>query len=299
MGIRNRTVMVATALVAAAGLGGYLVWNGNGGGAGTGGEQVQAQEQPTAGASGVPGAPGVATTVTAGQLTAAARTRVFFGHQSVGMNLVDAIPKVYADQGVNAPAITQDTAPEGSAGFVHAFIGENTRPETKLAAFDAALRGGMAGKVDVAFMKFCYIDVTAGTDVDALFAKYRDTLAALQRDHPKVRFLHVTVPLTTIRSQSGLKATLKRVLGRGDGDAADDAARERLNALIRKEYPADRLFDLAAVESTDPDGARVAGTLDGKDVYALYDGYSTDGGHLNDLGAGRAAAGLLVTIAGR
>ncbi|HET9654090.1 MAG TPA: hypothetical protein VFP72_01965 [Kineosporiaceae bacterium] len=293
MGIRNRTVMVAAALVAAVGLGGYLVWSGNGGGAGTRGEQMQAQGQPTAGAS------GAATTVTGGQLAAVARTRVFFGHQSVGMNLIEAIPKVYAEHGVSAPAIAQDTAPEGSAGFVHAFIGENTRPETKLAAFDSALRGGMAGKVDVAFMKFCYVDVTAGTDVDALFAKYRDTLAALQRDYPKVRFLHVTVPLTTIRSQSGLRATVKRVLGRGDGDVADDAARERLNTLIRKEFPADRVFDLAAVESTTPDGGRVSGTLDGKDVYALYDGYTGDGGHLNDLGADRAAAGLLATIAGR
>ena len=43
-------------------------------------------------------------------------------------------------------------------------------------------------------MKFCSLDITSSTDVDAIFARYRDTMAALERDFPDVTFIHVTVP---------------------------------------------------------------------------------------------------------
>jgi hypothetical protein len=45
----------------------------------------------------------VASAITMANLTAVARTRVFFGHQSVGMNVLDAVPGVDADHGVSAP----------------------------------------------------------------------------------------------------------------------------------------------------------------------------------------------------
>jgi hypothetical protein len=46
----------------------------------------------------------VASAITTANLTAVAHTRVFFGHQSVGMNVLDAVPGVYADHGVSGAA---------------------------------------------------------------------------------------------------------------------------------------------------------------------------------------------------
>ena len=106
----------------------------------------------------------------------------------------------------------------------------------------------------------------------ALFATYRGTIAALGRDFPEVTFVHVTVPLMTEQGQlSKLKSRLTGSSGHGP---AENAARERLNELIRREYAGGHLFDLAAVESTAPDGSRAVGTYKGQQYYRLYDGYA-------------------------
>ena len=158
----------------------------------------------------------------------------------------------------------------------------------------------MGRQVDVALMKFCWGDIWSDTDVDALFARYRATMAALERDFPHVTFIHVTVPLATEPGLfTELKTRLKTLLGRRDvrGQPAN-VARERLNALIRGEYAGRHLFDLAAIESTKPDGARVSGSYDNQGYFALYDGYASDmGDHLNAVGAKIAATAFLKAIA--
>ena len=234
----------------------------------------------------------VASAITTANLTAVARTRMFFGYQSVGMNVLDAVPAVYADHGVSAPPIEQGRAEPGpDGGFIaHQSIDEGVidAGKTALEDFDRTTRGGMGRQVDVALMNFCWGDIWSDTDVDALFARYRDTMDALQRDFPNVTFIHVTDPLTTV-----------------SGGEADNVARERLNALIRGEYAGRHLFDLAAIESTKPDGTRVSGRYDDQGYFALYDGYGSnewgtlnDGwGTLNAVGAKIAATAFLEAIA--
>ena len=226
-----------------------------------------------------------AQAVTARELDAAAGERVFIGHMSIGWNLLDGMARVYAAKGVAEPEVVQvspgDPAPrlpEGKGAVVHAEIGVNGDPLGKLANFDAIMRGGMADEVDVAMVKLCFTDVTADTDVDAVFAAYRTTLDDLQRDYPDVRFLHATVPLTA--APSGIKQHLKVAL-RGD----DNAARERFNDLVRGAWADDDLFDIAAVESTAADGT----TMD-----TLAPGWAdTDREHLNAAGSAVLAARFL------
>ncbi len=92
-------------------------------------------------------------------------------------------------------------------------------------------------------------------------------------------------------TEQGQLSKLKGLLtGRSGSGPAENVARERLNALIRREYAGGHLFDLAAVESTAPDGSRAAGTYEGQRYYRLYDGYASDSGHLNGEGARVAAA---------
>jgi hypothetical protein len=239
----------------------------------------------------------VAAGITADDLTRVSRTRVFFGHQSVGMNVLDGVPGIYAAHGMKAPPIDQAGARPGTdSGFIgHAFIGENSEPLLKIGDFDAKMRSGIGQQADVAMMKLCYVDITSSTDVTALFGRYRETMAALARDFPDVTLIHVTAPLMT---EQGSLSRLKSLLTGSDRfGPAENAARERLNALIRREYSGGHLFDLAAAESTAPDGGRAAGTYQGQQYYRLHDGYASDSGHLNAEGARVAATAWLKAIA--
>jgi len=236
-----------------------------------------------------------ASAVTTAELAKVSRTRVFFGHQSVGMNILEGASSVYAAYGLTAPPIGEGAVPGSEGGFIdHAFIGENGNPQLKIQDFAAKLRAGLGVRADVAMMKLCYVDITSGTDIRAVFDAYRNAMTALRREFPRVTFIYVTVPLTT---QPGLLSNVKSLLTGSGGSAADNAARERFNALIRQQYAGDHVFDLAAAESTAPDGGRVAGTYDGQRYYGLYDGYASDPGHLNAEGAQVVAAGWLTAIA--
>jgi hypothetical protein len=235
--------------------------------------------------------------VTSDELTTATQARVFFGHQSVGMNILEGVPGVFSQHGVPGPDIQQGrTAPTSLGGFIEQdAIGENTQPMKKIQDFDAAIRGGLGKDLDVAMMKFCYVDIAPTTDVNALFTAYRDTISALERDYPTVTFIKVTVPVT---AEPGLLSKVKaRVLGGGEMSQAASVQRQRLNELIRQQYADDHLFDLAAVESTAPDGTRSTGSYQGSHYATLYAGYSSDGGHLNAQGSRIAAAAWLKAIA--
>jgi hypothetical protein len=234
--------------------------------------------------------------VSSEDLAEVTRAKVFFGHQSVGVNILDGVRDVYAAHGTAPPAIEQGALVPGSGGgFIdHAFIGENTKPLLKIQDFDATLRNGVGKSVDVALMKFCYVDITGTTNVDELFAAYRAALANLQRDFPNVTFVHATVPLTT---EQGILSRVKGWLTGNTSYKADNVARERFNQLIRHEYAGSHLLDLAAIESTTPDGARSGGTYEGQQYYSLYDGYASDPGHLNPEGAQVVASAWLKTVA--
>lgn len=235
-------------------------------------------------------------------LQQSADLRVFFAHQSVGGNIVGGVPAAYAHAGIPAPDVIEVTGtphevsslPSSSDGFfAHTTVGVNGAPIGKVQEFDAWMRSGMADQVDVAFLKLCYIDFTADTDVDAVFERYRETLGALERDYPKVEFVVLTTPLTT---EPGMKTKVKALLGGNNPSPRDNAARQRYNALLRAEYGTE-VFDVAAFESTAPDGTRIRGAVDDQEYFALYDGYALDEGHLNQTTSAVAAAQLMDFLA--
>jgi len=234
----------------------------------------------------VPSLDVAASRVTGEELSGVATLRVFFGHMSVGANVLTGMESLYAAKGSDDLHLVEfsrsDPLPAVAGGAIlHTWIGENGDPVGKLRNFDAVLRSGLADQVDVAILKFCYVDVTRDTDVDALFAQYRTTLDGLERDYPKVRFLHATAPLTV--APSGIREKALALLGQDDNHV-----RARYNALVRAAYPPDRLFDIAAVEATAPEGTAPDGGTP-----ALYRSYTTDGGHLNEPASALAAAAMV------
>jgi hypothetical protein len=223
-----------------------------------------------------------------------ARQRIYFGHQSVGVNLLAGVRELAAQAGVPVRIVRAERASQlPPATFGHTFVAENGRPLEKLESFRRALGDA---PVDLALLKFCYVDIRADTDVEALFSRYRQTLDELKRSHPRTVFVHVTLPLTTV--QSGWKALVKRALGREPSGTLENVRREQYNGLLREAYAGrEPLFDLARVESTAPDGTLLRVQWQGVSAPVLSPAYTDDGGHLNAEGRRRAARELIAVLA--
>jgi hypothetical protein len=226
-----------------------------------------------------------------------AELRVFFGHQSVGNNLLDGVRELAQTQRV--PLKVQEV--RSAAGvppgvLAHTYIAANRKPLAKIESFGEAMRRA-SPKVDIALMKLCYVDFDGGTDAGTLFAKYRETIEALKAKHPGTVFVHVTTPLTI--AQTGPKAFIKKLIGRAPYGSVENVRREEYNSLVRQTYQGrEPIFDLARLESRDPNGAMVTVEWQGKVVPAMAPAYTDDGGHLNELGRLRIAREFLSVLAG-
>lgn len=239
-----------------------------------------------------------AAQATAADLGAVTKARVFFAHQSVGGNIIEALPEVYRAMQSPPPAIiTQGVKlPPLGSFIVHTEIGTNGDPLGKIAEFDRLLRDGLAEKVDVAILKLCFVDFNAETDANTIFASYRTAMTSLEHAYPDVAFVYTTVPLMADRDLYG---RLKALLGRGqEYDPSHNAARERYNSLVRAEYGATgRLLDVAAVESAGHRDALSYKLSPSGEFLAMDPNLTSDGGHLNSDGADLVARYWLSLVA--
>jgi len=224
--------------------------------------------------------------------------KMFFGHQSVGNNIIEGMQDVMKENPRIRLNILRTTTPEEMRPgvFAHAPVGKNSQPQSKLDAFKGVMEKGAGSRVDIAFFKLCYVDIKPDTDVENLFASYRDALADLKRKYPKVTFVHVTTPLTTL--QTGPKAWIKKLIGKPVAGYEDNIKRHAYNELLRKEYRGkEPVFDLAQVEAVLPDGGKAGFTVGGKKYPHLISEYTNDGGHLNEKGRKIVAEQLLIFLA--
>jgi hypothetical protein len=223
--------------------------------------------------------------------------RIYFGHQSVGENILDGIRDLQSgrpDERLNLVNLRDHPVPSGPY-FAESIVGKNGKPDTKCDAFGKHVAELAADSLDIALMKFCYVDFKKDTDVPAVLAIYRSMVDSLRKKAPHVTFVHVTVPLT-VRT-AGWKKILKRVLGREEASDIENAKRNEFNEMLRLQYGSEPVFDLAAVESTYPDGAREYFSVNGKPVYTLISGFTDDGSHLNKAGRDIAARELVHLLA--
>ena len=227
-----------------------------------------------------------------------AQKKIYFGHQSVGQNILDGINDIMKQNQqiklniIELAKITDFDKPF----FSHSGVGKNEDPRSKCEDFNEVIDKKIAGKVDVALFKFCFVDIVPNTDVNKLFSAYKETLVSLKEKYSKVMFVHMTVPLTA--AQTGLKVWIKKIIGRPIGGYEDNIKREQFNAMLLKEYEGkESIFDLAKIESTTPDGSRAVFEKDGKTYPRMVPEYTNDGGHLNELGKKRVAEQLIILLA--
>lgn len=233
-------------------------------------------------------------------LETVARSRVLFGHQSVGRNVLAGVAELAADNGVPLRIEAIDGAPaDGRAGLFHTQIGVNGDPIGKIDAFRQLLVRPERPRYDAALMELCYLDfgseAKGPTDLAGLARHYAQIVRELGVARPEVQLVHVSVPLRA--DPPGWKTPLKRLLGRDTDEDADNALRNAYNASFGQAFAAAPFFDLARVESTRPDGRRSGFRRGGVTVYTLAPEYTVDGGHLNEGGRRRAAAAFVHALA--
>ncbi len=219
-----------------------------------------------------------------GALETLAQTKVYFGHQSVGRNVVQGLEELSKSAQVPLRIHKMDGPASSTPGLEHGEIGKNGDPLGKIADFSQVLsRPDMAG-TQVAVLKFCYLDIAqdAVKDPRALVEAYARAAEAIKAAHPNVRLVHSTAPLRS--DPPGWKTAIKRMIGRETWEDADNVLRGAYNDELRRRFAGQPLFDIALAESTLPDGSRSAFVKDGKSVPTLAAVYTNDGGHLNEYG---------------
>lgn len=233
-----------------------------------------------------------------GEWDALASRRIFFGHQSVGRDIVDGMRRVLDSNphiGLRIVTAEHPTLVAGPA-FVEARIGRNREPSSKTRAFEAALDAGFGGEPGaIAMYKYCYVDVLPDTDPDRLFDAYAAGMDAVRQRYPGLTIVHFTIPLHEARDD--LRERLKTFIGRPTQTRLN-LAREQFNQRMRARYgEQEPVFDLAAIESTRPDGSRAYTRHRGLAVDMLAPEYTYDGGHLNEDAQDHVAGLFLAFLA--
>ena len=236
------------------------------------------------------------SSVTQEQWAALAQRKIFFGHQSVGGNIMDGLQEVLAEHSQVRLNIVEsrDLASRKEPGLYHALVGRNDYPIEKFDDFVALSSSGFDGG-GVAMVKLCYTDMHKDTDPRALFQDYQRRVAALRQRNPDLTVVHFTTPLTNIENWKGqLMSSLRGFSTQRERNLI----RHRYNELMRAAYHGkEPLFDIAALESTLPDGRAVYYRKGGENVPLLAAAYTDDGGHLNAVARRRVAEQLLVMLA--
>jgi len=230
-----------------------------------------------------------------------AEKRIFFGHQSVGYNMIDGIEDILDEcKQIRLNIVeTCDPAEFDLPILAHSQVGSNTDPVSKIGGFTNIMDAGVGNKVDIAFFKFCYVDVMRDSDPQKILDRYRAAIEDMEGRYPQTRFLHVSVPIRSVPkgAKRNLKQFVKLLIGK-PGVLDDNMMRLRYNKLLNDAYvETGSVFDLGLIESVRPGGVRCYGAKGAERVYVMAPEYTEDGGHLNGLGRKKVAEQLLIILA--
>ena len=227
--------------------------------------------------------------------------KIFFGHQSVGYNIIDGITDVLNERDYIKLNIIEAREPSAfdQPVFAHSQVGMNTKPFSKIERFVEIMDSGVGNNVDIAFFKFCYVDIMRDSNPEEIFNGYSAALEGLKNRYPNTKFLHVTVPIRSVPkgAKRYLKQALKLLIG-SPGFFEDNIMRGHYNNLLNGSYSKTGLFfDLALIESVNSNGFKCYALKGTEKVSVMAPEYTEDGGHLNGLGRKKAAEQLLMNLA--
>ncbi len=183
-------------------------------------------------------------------LAKASTLKMLFRHASVGGNIKSGLTQLY-NQNSKYNASNWTFQSRGNPGWQPKVDDLVTQVEAQLSSYA------------IFSMKFCYVD--PGAD----WTYYRTKMEQLQADYPTKIFIWWTMPILT------------------NDENQNQTRRNQFNENVRsyaQTHPI-ILFDIAAIESHDPNGNVTAHN----GMEAMYSSYSSDGGHLSTTGSERVA----------
>ena len=227
--------------------------------------------------------------------------KIFFGHQSVGYNIIDGIRDIINERDYIKLNIAEAREPAAfdRPVFAHSQVGMNTKPFSKIERFEEIMDSGVGSKVDIAFFKFCYVDIMRDSDPREIFDGYRAAMEGLKERYPQTQFLHATVPIRSVPKgiKKNLRQSIKLLIGK-PGFFEDNMMRRSYNELLKDAYSkTEAFFDLALVESVNAGGFSCHAIKGAEKVQVMALEYTEDGGHLNELGSRKAAEQFLIILA--
>lgn len=223
--------------------------------------------------------------------------RIYFGHQSVGYNILEGIQELKNEYPLIGLSIIEEEKPGKieKPMLLHSKVGKNRDPESKINDFVANIENGIGKSADYVALKLCYVDIKRQTNVEDLFEKYQNAVSKIKKQFPNLKIIHFTAPLKTV--QTGSVAWFKRVLGKKPGGYENNIKRNQYNDYIREKYQGvDPIFDIAAIESTKVDGTKQFFSVKNEKYESLVPGYTKDGGHLNVIGRKRLAEKFILFL---
>lgn len=226
-----------------------------------------------------------------------ASLKIYFGHQSVGNDILDGVEQWENETGVHLKKVeSKDFSSVGDASLVHFGVGSNTDPRSKIDDFVTLVEQIPLEDSPVAFFKLCYVDITGDTDIEPLYEYYKEKMLYLKESSPNIRFMVSTVPLKG--RQKGIKAIVKKLLGRQPTGVLGNIKRNEFNERLIKEFKGVLpIFDLGGIESTRPDGTIETYSFKGYEYACMHKNYTYDYGHLTELGAKTLSYNLLAFLA--
>lgn len=230
---------------------------------------------------------------------AALRTkRIFFGHQSVGENVIAGLAEIQKRMPEIGLRVVESSDPSAfdEPGFVHAKVGANRDPESKMRCFSNVVKGPAGERIDLALLKLCYVDVEGDNNYETVLDEYKTMAAELHAARPNVRLLHATIPLTIV--ELGPKSKVKRLIGRNVRGYAENVIRNKYNEQLKAEFGKDGagVFDVARSEAVLPNGHVSTFRWEGAEWECMSTGYARDRGHPNEAGEVAAARDLLLLL---
>ena len=233
--------------------------------------------------------------ISADRWVALSQKKIFFGHKSVGANIIQGLEEIMARKPDLLLNIRETIDPADFSGpvFAHSSIGRNKAPLSKIEAFRDIMESGVGRAADIAFFKFCFVDFDHETDIESIFKSYVALVGELRNCFPRLKVVTFTVPL--LSRPVGIKTSLKKLLGRLPWYEEENVKRNLFNDMLRARFQGS-LFDLAAVESRLSDTKKATFRVDGKDYELLNRALTDDGGHLNATGRRLVAIELLRTL---
>lgn len=224
--------------------------------------------------------------------------KIYFGHQSVGFNIIDGVEdlmKEYPEIKLNIVETNEASFFEKGA-FLHSRIGENYNPISKVIEFKKIIDQGIGERADAVALKFCYVDIKKKTDPEQIFDVYLREISKIKETNPDLVVIHFTVPLKVRKTT--WKSHIRKIFRKGiNSKDLDNIKRNKYNNLLIDTFNGkEPIFDIAKYQSTFQDGSRSKFKANGRFYYSMAKDYSTDGGHLNEIGKKRIAEKILIFL---